>query len=330
MGPPNSMLQTSDLTPQESTILDVIKRETDAFLREDFESWAACWVHSERTREVCISSSFGATVLEGWERLASYMRNVIESGSVCKISRVQRSNIVITTSGDLAHVVFDEYSENEKGRIETTFETRVLECVEGTWRILYASFVLRGHQYVDENRLAINAKGEILCPPAQAQELLLKHPVLRLSHNRLRASKPAWDKILRAGLDCAAEQHGYFQHYKYMTESGRNFRLPIVFGETDEGGVAVCILFVRDGVTFVETQNDGDLEERLNVAKTIYGLSKGQMLLAHRIVSGDTLTAASDTLGISINTARTHLSRVYVKTGVNSQTALVRTLLSVG
>ena len=90
------------------------------------------------------------------------------------------------------------------------------------------------------------------------------------------------------------------------------------------------MLFVRDGQTFVETQKDGDIDARLSVAKVVFGLSEGQMLLVHRIVSGDNLKNASDALGVSVNTSRTHLSRIYVKTGVNSQTALVRTLLSVG
>ncbi len=83
-------------------------------------------------------------------------------------------------------------------------------------------------------------------------------------------------------------------------------------------------------MTFVETRVDGGLEERLGVAKAIYGLSGGQMSLARRIVNGDGLTAAAHALGISVNTARTHLSRIHVKMGVNSQTALVRALLSVG
>ncbi|MCG7521505.1 DUF4440 domain-containing protein [Ruegeria sp. Ofav3-42] len=324
------MTEAIELSDQNAAVMSVITRETAAFLRQDFNDWAACWVHDERTREVCVSSSFGATVHEGWDKLSSYMREVIEGGSVCNISNVQRSNVAITISGDLAHVVFDETSKNAYGRIENTFETRVLERTEGTWRILYASFVLRGHQYVDASRLAVDAKGQILGAPTEARSHLERHPGLQISNNRLRGSKPAWDKILQTGLKQAAEQHGYFQHYKYMTESGRNFRLPIVFGETDEGGVAVCVLFVRDGLTFVETQNDDDIDERLSIAKSVFGLSEGQMLLAHRIVSGDSLTTASDTLGISVNTARTHLSRIYTKTGVNTQTALVRTLLSVG
>lgn len=324
------MTRSNETTAQNAAVMDVVIRETETFLKRDFDGWATCWVHDERTREVCISSSLGATVLEGWSKLGTYMQSVIECGDVCNVTDVQRSNIVITISGNLAHVVFDASSKNVDGRIENTFETRVLERSEDEWRILYASFVLRGHQHVDASRLAVNGKGEVLCAPAEARAHLKKHPGLQISNNRLRAAKPAWDKILQAGLKSAAEQHGYFQHYRYMTESGLIFRLPIVLGETDEGGVIVCVLFVRDGITFVETQNDGDINARLKVAKAVFSLSDGQMSLAHRIVCGDSLKCASESLSISINTAKTHLSRIYAKTGVNSQTALVRTLLSLG
>lgn len=324
------MSQPADNSTENTALMDVIACETDMFLRQDFNGWAACWVHDDRVREVCVSSSFGATVLEGWDKLSDYMRNVMASGTICDISETERFNVNATVSGEIAHVVFDETSKNSSGQIERTFETRVLERSGGQWRILYASFVLRGHQQIDSNRLAVNANGKILCAPEAARSKLESHPGLQISNGRLRATKSSWDKVLKAGLKCAAEQHGYFQHYKYMTESGRNFRLPLVLGETDEGCVAVCVLFVRDGQTFVETQKDGDIDARLGVAKIVFGLSKGQMLLVHRIVSGDNLKTASEALDISVNTARTHLSRVYIKTGVNSQTALVRTLLSVG
>lgn len=324
------MIHTTHEHAEHSAIMDVVARETDMFVQQNFEGWAACWVQDDRTREVCISSSVGATVLEGWKQLSSYMQNVIENGATCKISHIQRFNVNITESGDIAHVVFDQISRHESDRVEKTFETRVLERSNGTWRILYASFVLHGHQQFDANRLAVNAKGEILCAPQEARKKLESHLGLQISNNRLRATKPSWDKILQAGLECAAQHHGYFQHYRYTTERGQNFRQPIVLGETDAGSVVVCVLFVRDGLTFVETESDGDVDARLAIAKTIFGLSDGQMLLAHRIVQGDNLIAASEALGISKNTVRTHLSRIYEKTGINSQTALVRILLSVG
>lgn len=324
------MSHSANHISKNTDVMNVIARETDMFVQQNFDGWAACWVQDERAREICISSHYGSTVLEGWKELRAYMQSVIESGDVCDISQVERSNINITVSGDIAHVVFEQTSKQTDGRSETTFETRVLERASNQWRILYASFVLRGHQQIDANRLAVNEKGEILCAPKEVRDQLKNHPGLQISNNRLRATKPAWDKILQAGLKCAAEQHGFFRHYKYISENGQNFRLPIVLGETDDGGIASCILFVRDGQTFVDIQNDDDIDARLQIAKIVFGLSDGQMLLAQRIVGGDNLTKASDALNISINTARTHLSRIYAKTGVNSQTALVRNLLSVG
>ena len=313
-----------------AAVLEVITRETDAFLSQDFETWATCWVQDRRTREICVSSSLGATVHEGWDNLSNYMREVIEGGAVCAISEVQRSNINTTIRGDMAHVVFDGFSKGVDGRVEKTFETRVLERTNGVWRILYASFVLHGHQSTDRLRLAVDANGKVLCAPEDALAYVRTHPGLTVSNNRLRGTKPAWDKILKAGLKLAAEQHGYFQHYRYLTESGQMFRLPIVFGETDDGGVAVCVIFVRDGQTFVETQNEVEIDNRLKAAKSVFGLSEKQVLLAHHIVSGQSLKTASAELGISVNTARTQLARIYLKTGVNSQTALVRSLICVG
>ncbi|MEM1274475.1 MAG: nuclear transport factor 2 family protein [Pseudomonadota bacterium] len=316
--------------PEHDLIMDVITRETDAFVARDMKDWAACWVQDDRTREVCVSSSFGATVLEGWDQILRHMQTVFDTGSVCDIVDFQRKNLNITVSGTMAHVVFEGLSTQSNMRVEHTLETRVLEKSDGVWRILYLSFVLRGHQLIDAQRLAVDATGHVLCAPEEARALLKSHPSLQISNGRLRARRRAWDVELQRGLRTAAQQHGYFQHYRYTSQYGQNFRLPLVLGETDDGGVSVCILFVRDDVTFVEVQNAADIEARLNVAKSIFRLSDGQMRLASRIVSGDGLTAAATALGISKNTARTHLSRIYVKTGTHSQTALVRTLLSTG
>jgi hypothetical protein len=57
-----------------------------------------------------------------------------------------------------------------------------------------------------------------------------------------------------------------------------------------------------------------DVDDRQSIAKSVLGVSEAQMLLARRILKGDNLTTASETPSININ----------------SQTSLVRTLLSVG
>ncbi len=313
-----------------TAIMAVIARETTAFMNSDFDGWAACWVQDERTRDVCTSSTFGTTVLTGWDALSTYMKDVFAKGSGCEKMDFQRDNIQITVNGDLAHVVFDGRSLHTDGKVETTSESRAMERHDGTWRILYASFILRGHQRTDANRLAVDGKGKVLCAPDAVLAALKGHPGLQISNGHLRATRPSWDQILQDGLRCAAEQHSYFQQYRHQVRSGEAFRLPVVLGETDAGEVVVCTLFARDEMTFVDFQNDQDIAARLAVAKVIFGLSNGQLALAQRIVNGESLTHAAAALGISINTARTHLSRIYDKTGVNAQTALVRTLLSIG
>lgn len=66
------------------------------------------------------------------------------------------------------------------------------------------------------------------------------------------------------------------------------------------------------------------------MAQAVYGLSDGQARLARQIADGKGAKEAAEALGISVNTARTHLSRLYDKTEAHAQTALVRLLLSVG
>ncbi len=69
-------------------------------------------------------------------------------------------------------------------------------------------------------------------------------------------------------------------------------------------------------------------EQQLRVAASVYGISPAQLSLAEHIVAGRDLVAAATELGISANTARTQLQRIFEKTGVRSQTGLVRALLS--
>jgi DNA-binding CsgD family transcriptional regulator len=47
------------------------------------------------------------------------------------------------------------------------------------------------------------------------------------------------------------------------------------------------------------------------------------------IIAGHDLVNAAERLGVSVNTTRTHLQRMFDKTGVRTQPALVRALLSV-
>ncbi len=56
----------------------------------------------------------------------------------------------------------------------------------------------------------------------------------------------------------------------------------------------------------------------------LYGFTPRQAALAGRLADGDTLEAAAEALGISRNTARSHLRLIFDKTGTKRQTELAR------
>ena len=83
--------------------------------------------------------------------------------------------------------------------------------------------MLRGHQQIDANRLAVDAKGEILCAPQEALKQLESHLGLQISNNRLRGMRPAWDKVLQEGLACTASNMATFNNTDMWPKAARTF-----------------------------------------------------------------------------------------------------------
>jgi DNA-binding CsgD family transcriptional regulator len=87
-----------------------------------------------------------------------------------------------------------------------------------------------------------------------------------------------------------------------------------------------------DGRTALLKLYDQDLglvvDER--ALSSLYGLTRGEAVLAARLVQGKSIEQAAEELFISAHTARTHLKRIFMKTDTHRQTELVvRMLLTV-
>jgi DNA-binding CsgD family transcriptional regulator len=322
---------TNETTDAEnrSAIVEVIRAETQAFLDEDFEAWAACWVHDERTEEVYLTRDTGLTTIIGWRDIAANMQRVFDKDLGCQMVRFRQENHRINVQGRMALVLYDGWEESRDGLSWGSLETRVLERQADRWRIVFSSFVQR-HEWGEAGReISVDGQGRIVWASPESLDRLKTHPVLTVSAGRLRARRSTWDKVLQREIVRAGQSHGHYELQRYINEAGGPLQYPVVLGETDAGGLALAHVSVRDCVTYLRLDSDAQLGRRLKTAKAVFNLSDGQTRLAELIAGGDGLKAAAETLGISINTARTHLTRLYEKTGVNSQTALVRLLLSV-
>lgn len=324
------MVQLAQQTDEETAVMDVIYSETDAFIRSDYNAWSNCWLHSARTIDVYSSQDIGLIIHHGWEKISQNMQEAFALGHGCKEKTYKKKNVQLTIDGNTAWAIFDEISRvSAVQKEEQSFETRILERTDEGWKIVFASLIVKGEQTQTPNRLAVLKNGEVIWMAPGTEQMLANCSGFTISAGRLRASKPQWDKVLQNALARAEELHSYFAQHRYLKETGHRFRYPIILGEDENGHVVWCALSVRDGRTYVDFDPDAILDRQLLSAKVIFGLSDGQLALAKQIAIGDSLKSCAQTLGISVNTARTHLTRIYDKTGVNSQTALVRLLLSV-
>jgi DNA-binding CsgD family transcriptional regulator len=93
-------------------------------------------------------------------------------------------------------------------------------------------------------------------------------------------------------------------------------------GGPDERLTASVAVFLS-----AETEDAPERAPPSEVIQKLFGLTPKEATLALRLAGGDSLQEASETLGISTNTARAHLRSIFAKTGVDRQAKLVRVLL---
>jgi len=78
---------------------------------------------------------------------------------------------------------------------------------------------------------------------------------------------------------------------------------------------AVAAVFVHSSTT--------ETRPNLSPVADAYGLTPAETDLLARLVAGDDITMAGEALGIAKTTAKTHLARLFAKTGTNRQSVLV-------
>ena len=333
----NFMLETLDNsvamscpTDEERAIAAVLHAETQAFVDADFETWSSYFVHAERTTELFVNSATGLSVARGWSEIAARTRHALQNNLGCGMIRFRQENHQSRIEGSTAWVMFDGWAEDRNGYTWDKFETRILERGPRGWKIVFSSTVEKSIGEPAHDSLSVDKNGNVIWATPQTLEKIKEHPFLTISAGHIRARRRNWDKVLQEAVKEAGQYHGFYELRSFATQTGGPFCYPAVLGDTDDGGVAVVTISVRNGATQLQIDTEELIQRRLTVAQAVFKLSDGQVKIARHIAEGAGLKSIAETLGMSVNTARTHLSRLYEKTGVNSQTALVRLLLSVG
>lgn len=309
-------------------ITELMAREIEAFWTRDFDAWAACYLQSDRLHSTMMSHELGLDIRRGWDAAVAHVRPHFET----PFTHVPTWNKVVErveVVGDCAWLTCRSTSDSDECMMDESHETCVLERHDGDWKIVCSNIMgVRAFTNRDR-RIALDAEGRVIGIGQRAEDFIREHPALTIRSDRLHATDAALERDLQAAIVRAGTLHGHFEQAAYVEMEGQQFAHPLVLEREDGSGHEVLVLTVCDQLTYLEFGLSQGVTTRVDSSALAFDLSDSQHRVALGVVAGESLPEIAQGMGISPSTAKTHLQRVYQKTGTNTMTALVRTLLSV-
>lgn len=318
------------LTSDEEAVMRVIAAETASYYLKDFASFENCWAHEPYIRRMGWFTEGGVSDTWGWTEMRRLvLRHFKENPTIIRYAgQTRRENLVVQVAGDMAYATFDEYTPDTTdphpddpvpGRAG-----RVLRFLDGQWRITFHSFIFHRPEPEITPTLRVGPDGAVRTLNKPAARLIAQGDVLAIRRGRLAATNDRATQSLRTAIRTVADRDDVLD--------GLRLRIPVLLHQSDDDALCVCWVVTEgtgDGSVLVSLNNLTFAIDKIDAAATLFGLSAAQRRLAELIATGHDIVVCSGLLGISVNTAKTHLQRIFDKTGVRSQSALVRTLLSI-
>lgn len=309
-------------------ILAVMEAETEAYIRKDLDALSEHWVHSPQSRRMVSVAFLGTQVFEGWDAIKENYKHLIEQfpdkHAMARL-HTERMNIVI--NGDTAWVSYDQVGDKSDDYFEmsgTLHELKIFHRIAGKWKMSCIVVMQRAIEQATCSLIEISPDRRVLWMNSFAHEQLPEYKGLIVSGGRLRTQSRSQEKELQDAVDWASSQRKTTWPSAELNRIARAVNL----GENDDTAPIFCWVMVEDGKLLVSFNDTKMVKRRVEIAQEIYGLTTAQVLLAQLLAQGHDLSKAAEKLGVSINTVRTHLQRMFDRTGARSQSALVGILLS--
>jgi DNA-binding CsgD family transcriptional regulator/ketosteroid isomerase-like protein len=311
-----------------AAVLAVLEAETAAWMRRDMDALAEQWVHSIEARRMSSVAHRGSQVQEGWDAINTTLRSLAEQyPQSFAETRVRHERMNIVVNGDTAWVTYNQVGEKADDGFElagTQHELKIFHRTAGQWKIACIVVLQRTIDQEICPLIEITADKRVLWMNGYAHELMINNPFLVVSGGRLRALNRAYDADLQNAVDWASRH----LHWSAPLSQPSHRAHAVILGEGDNAAPLFCWVLVEDGKILVSFNDDQMVKRRVALAQDIYGLTAAQAQVAQLLAQGHDPSLAAEKLGISINTVRTHVRRMFDKTGARSQSALVGLLLS--
>ena len=162
-----------------------------------------------------------------------------------------------------------------------------------------------------------------------AAERLVARGGLSLTLGRLTAPLPDAARRLAGLIGAASPADGGARIGGSASLQQPNGRLPLSVAVAPIG-LERWSLFARTPSVLVRvTDPEAGLSLPEHTMRNLFGLTGAESRVAQAMFAGGRPQDAAATLGVSVNTLRTHLKRIFEKTGVNRQSALIGLMMRV-
>jgi DNA-binding CsgD family transcriptional regulator len=189
---------------------------------------------------------------------------------------------------------------------------------------------LAGLDELPQGFLLVDADSRPLFVNRAARALLDSRDGLRLDANTVSACDAGIAQTLRELIaSCATGALTVGGNVTVTRNSGRLALEVLVTPIARETAIAALpsAISQRAAAVLLVTDRGAENQGHLEDLRERFGLTSAEAGFALEIAKGDGRQAAADRLGITVGTARSHLSNIFDKTGVRRQAELVRLLL---
>lgn len=317
------------MATEDEAIMKFLRSEQTAYYRGDFEAFTRHWHHGPEVRRILSGPQVGTRAHIGWDELrAKFIEGFRQHPQDFDAEKILRwENVQIQVSGEMAWVTYDQIATEHYPSMHVapfSHEVKILQKFDGEWKIVCLVVAAPGLGRQDVPQIEMNQHGTVVVLNDLARERLPNHGGLTISGGRPRAKIHAYDKALQNAIS----------HWKMRlaTNLPRGFlhepASVVLLGEDQDGVPMFCWVYCEQEHIILSFDDGAKLRESLASGGANFRLSPAQVKVAEQIALGCDISTAAAALGVSANTVRTQLKRMFEKTQTHNQATLISRLFN--